>query len=138
MGAGPIGLSLSILLSKLGFKIDLFEKRTWLDFSNPPDDTKVLGTTFTCRGYDVIKRTGLLDAYGVQMHGTEIHLANNSYKYLNGKGGEIFSSLNRDKLLKDLFDLAVSSESTVCYWGTKIENVDAKRGEIQFEIEGIK
>jgi 2-polyprenyl-6-methoxyphenol hydroxylase-like FAD-dependent oxidoreductase len=50
VGAGPIGLCLSIMLSKLGMPVDLYDKRTLAQFDQPPDETKVLGTTFTIRG----------------------------------------------------------------------------------------
>lgn len=51
VGAGPIGLALALLLSQRGFKVDLYEKRSLQSFIDPPDDTRILGTVMTQRGY---------------------------------------------------------------------------------------
>lgn len=75
IGAGPIGLTLSILLAQRGFKVDVYEKRSFDEFMGPPDNMKVLGTTFTCRGRDTIRMAGLNDVYGVELARTTIHLS---------------------------------------------------------------
>ena len=65
VGAGPIGLTLSLVLRKIGFQVGIYEKWSFEQFMCPPDDTRVLGTTFTCRGLQAIRMAGLEEAHGV-------------------------------------------------------------------------
>ncbi|TNV79226.1 hypothetical protein FGO68_gene10336 [Halteria grandinella] len=137
IGAGPIGLTLSILLTKLQHhhvEVDLYEKRSLTQFESPPDDTRVLGTTFTCRGYRPICLAGLANAYGVQLNGTQIHLppqsslCNTQYSYQNGREGDLFYSLNRKQLLTDLKTLFCQQKSSTLYWDHQVLDIDFETG----------
>ena len=136
VGAGPVGLVLSILLSEKGFHVDLFEKRTLADFQSPPD--RVLGTTLTQRGQVALKAAGLTDEnFGIRLLSMQVHLPRSSgdYTFLIGRQGDLFYSLSRSELLHLL--LAKTEKlGTKLHWGSSVKGVDPESGKLVWEQDG--
>lgn len=62
IGAGPAGYTLSILLAKRGYKVDLFEKRSDPLTTNQSAEGRSTNLAFVARSDEACRRIGVLDS----------------------------------------------------------------------------
>jgi len=127
IGSGLAGPLLSILLSKYGFRVDLFEKR-----SDPRQETLSAGRSINLalshRGIEALKSAGIFDQVEpllIPMHGRMIHNADgklNFQPYSNNKREHI-NSVSRAELNKILMTAAEDSKSVNIHFSHSLSNI---------------
>lgn len=136
LGAGLVGSLLSILLSKRGYKVGLFEKRPDMrreDISGG----RSINLALSNRGLSALYRAGLeleIEDMVIPMHGRMMHDVNGGLSFQPyGKEGQYINSISRGGLNKLLMDKAEENGVEI-FFESNITEVDLKNNTIKSVI----
>ena len=132
IGAGLVGSLLSIYLSKRGYKVKIYERR-----SDMRKQEMVAGRSINLalsdRGIKALEEVGLMNEIRkicIPMHGRFMHNADGSTAYqAYGKEGQYINSVSRGELNCKLMDLAEENNVEIRF-NQKCESVDWNKNEI--------
>lgn len=137
IGAGLVGSLLSIYLSRKGYKVNVFERRTDMR-KEKISAGRSINLALSDRGIRALEEVGIMDEIReicIPMHGRYIHNADGSNAFQPyGKQGQFINSVSRAELNKKLMDLA-EHQGTEIYFNHKCEAIDWKSNSINFEID---
>ncbi|MCX6149166.1 MAG: NAD(P)/FAD-dependent oxidoreductase [Ignavibacteriales bacterium] len=133
VGSGLVGSLLSILLTQLGFDIDIFDKR-----KDPRQDTLTRGRTIamsiSARGWKALKQAGIYDEVRKNAnpkHSRMVHLCDGTiqtYKY--GDGTQAINTINRKYLNITLINAAMATGKVNIYFEHECVNLNPDTGDI--------
>ena len=134
VGAGLVGSLLSLLLSKKGYSIDVYEKR--------PDMRKMdakggrsINLALSDRGWKAIKMAGIssaIEEIAIPMKGRLMHSTNNELTFQPyGKEGQAIYSVSRARLNELLMEKAEKSGIRF-HFEQKCEEVNSEKGSVIF------
>ncbi len=132
IGAGLVGSLLSIYLSKRGYKVKIYERR-----SDMRKQEMVAGRSINLalsdRGIKALEEVGLMNEIRkicIPMHGRFMHNADGSTAYqAYGKEGQYINSVSRGELNCKLMELAEENNVEIRF-NQKCESVDWNKNEI--------
>jgi kynurenine 3-monooxygenase len=132
IGAGLVGSLLSIYLSKRGYKVKIYERR-----SDMRKQEMIAGRSINLalsdRGIKALEEVGLMDEIRkicIPMHGRFMHNADGSTAYqAYGKEGQYINSVSRGELNCRLMDLAEENNVEIAF-NQKCENINWYKNEI--------
>lgn len=135
IGAGLVGSLLSIYLSKRGYKVKIFERRT--DMRNEKISAgRSINLALSDRGLLALERVGLVDEVkkiAIPMNGRYIHNADGTTVVQPyGKEGEYINSVSRATLNMRLMDMA-EEHGVDIFFEEKCTAIDRKHSTITFE-----
>ena len=140
IGAGLVGSLLSIYLSKKGYKVKVFERRTDMRIGNITAGRSI-NLALSDRGIRALEEVGIMDEIRkicIPMHGRYIHNVDGSTAFqAYGKEGQFINSVSRAELNKKLMDLAEQC-GTEIYFNHKCEFIDWRTNSITFEKADLK
>ncbi|MGI8952677.1 MAG: FAD-dependent oxidoreductase [Chitinophagaceae bacterium] len=137
IGAGLVGSLLSIFLSKRGYKIKTFERR-----SDMRKEKIIAGRSINLalsdRGLIALEKVRLADKIkqiAIPMHGRFIHNINGLTAFQPyGKQGQFINSVSRTELNKALINTAEQNGVEI-FFNHKCKEIDWNRNEINFELQ---
>jgi kynurenine 3-monooxygenase len=132
IGAGLVGSLLSIYLSKRGYNVKIFERR-----SDMRKQEMIAGRSINLalsdRGIKALEEVGFMDEIRkicISMHGRFMHNADGSTAYqAYGKDGQYINSVSRGELNCRLMDLAEQHKVEISF-NQKCEAVDWNKNEM--------
>jgi kynurenine 3-monooxygenase len=140
-GAGLAGALLAVRLARLGYRVDLHERR-----ADPrragAERGRSINLALSARGLDALARVGLADAVmrdaipmrGRLMHGPDGGL---QYQQYGVTGGEAINSVSRATLNITLLDAAEREKGVRIYFGQRCTRVDFDRREAEvLDLDG--
>jgi kynurenine 3-monooxygenase len=135
IGAGLVGSLLSIYLSKRGYNVKVYERR-----SDMRKEKMIAGRSINLalsdRGIKALEEVGIMEEIkkiAIPMHGRYIHNADGSTAYQPyGNDGQFINSVSRGELNKMLMNLAESNGVEI-FFTEKCESINWKTDEIIFE-----
>lgn len=135
IGAGLVGSLLSIYLSKRGYKVKVYERR-----SDMRKEDMIAGRSINLalsdRGIKALEEVGLMDEIRkicIPMHGRFMHIADGSTAYQPyGKEGQYINSVSRGELNSKLMDLAEQNGTEIIF-NEMCKSIDWQKDEIIFE-----
>ncbi len=135
VGAGLVGSLLSIYLSKRGYQVSLFERRT--DMRNASISAgKSINLALSDRGIKALEEVGIMEEIrkiAIPMHGRFLHNADGSTAYQPyGKEGQFINSVSRGELNKKLMNLAEAHGASI-HFDKKCRRIDWEKKELTFE-----
>jgi kynurenine 3-monooxygenase len=139
IGAGPVGLSISMLLQEKGYKISIFEKRS--DPRKSTDHGRSINLALSDRGFRTLSLLGLEEKiksdYSVAMKGRMIHdEAGNTHLQPYSSEEKCIYSVSRSLLNNILLDEA-EKRGIEIQFEQKCLNYDPISEIIQFENQAI-
>ena len=119
VGGGLVGSLLSIYLTRLGYKVHLFDR-----YSDPRTARAPLGKSINLticeRGFTALDRVGagdLVRAISVPCYGRVVHTVDGSVEYQPyGNRREAIYSVSRNELNRVLLTLALEQPSLICHF----------------------
>ena len=109
IGAGLVGSLLSIYLSKKGYKVSVFERRSDMR-KEKISAGRSINLALSDRGIKGLEEVGIMDEIRkvcIPMHGRHIHNADGTTAFQPyGRQGQFINSVSRGELNKKLIDLA--------------------------------
>jgi kynurenine 3-monooxygenase len=137
IGAGLVGSLLSIYLSRKGYKVKVFERRTDMR-KERINAGRSINLALSDRGIKSLEEVGVMDEIRkicIPMHGRHIHNADGSTAFqAYGKEGQFINSVSREELNKKLLDHA-EDQGVEIYFNHKCELIDWQTNAITFEIQ---
>jgi kynurenine 3-monooxygenase len=135
IGAGLVGSLLSIYLSRRGYKVKIYERR-----SDMRKEDMVAGRSINLalsdRGIKALEEVGLMDEIRkicIPMHGRFMHNADGTTAYQPyGKEGQFINSVSRGELNCRLMDLAEQNGAEIIF-NQRCENIDWNKNEITLQ-----
>ena len=135
IGAGLVGSLLSIYLSKRGYKVKVYERR-----SDMRKEDMIAGRSINLalsdRGIKALEEVGLMDEIRkicIPMHGRFLHNTDGSTAYQPyGNDGQFINSVSRGELNKKLMDLAEQNGGEIIF-NEMCKSIDWQKDEIIFE-----
>jgi kynurenine 3-monooxygenase len=135
IGAGLVGSLLSIYLSKRGYKVKIYERRTDMRKADLVAGRSI-NLALSDRGIKALEEVGLMDEIRkicIPMHGRFMHNADGSTAYQPyGKEGQYINSVSRGELNCRLMDLAEQNGAEIIF-NQKCESIDWNKNDILFE-----
>lgn len=133
VGAGPVGCVLSVLLARLGFAVELFERRA----ADHREARESVNLTLCARGFAALRAVGA-DAWVrdhcVEVSGRMLHAADGSAVFTPyGEAGESLASLSRAALSRALFGFASAEPGVQIRTGERCVDVDLDAPAVLFE-----
>jgi len=139
IGAGLVGSLLSIYLSRKGYKVKVFERRTDMR-KEKISAGRSINLALSDRGIKALEEVGIMDEIRkicIPMHGRQIHNADGSTGFQPyGKQGQFINSVSRGELNKTLMDLAEKNGVQI-FFNHKCEKIDWNANEIVFEVANL-
>lgn len=137
IGAGLVGSLLSIYLSRKGYKVKVFERRTDMR-KEKIHAGRSINLALSDRGIKSLEEVGIMDEIRkicIPMHGRRIHNPDGSTAFqAYGKEGQFINSVSREELNKKLLDLA-AHQGVEIYFNHRCEFIDWQTNTITFEIQ---
>ncbi len=134
IGAGLVGSLLSIYLSKQGYKVTIFERRSDMRKSSIVAGRSI-NLALSDRGINALEEVGIMDAIrkiAIPMHGRQLHHADGSSGYqAYGNEGQFINSVSRGELNCTLMNLAEKHEVKI-HFNERCDNINWKTNEIHF------
>ncbi len=134
IGAGLVGSLLSIYLSKRGYKVSVYERRSDMR-KQSMSAGKSINLALSDRGIKALEEVGIMDdirKISIPMHGRQMHIADGSTPYQPyGKQGQFINSVSRGELNCKLMDLAEQNDVHI-HFNQKCESIDWEKNEIHF------
>ena len=136
IGAGLVGSLLSIYLSKRGYNVKIFERRSDMR-KEKMSAGRSINLALSDRGIKALEEVGLMEEIRkicIPMHGRFMHnpaLGGTAYQPY-GKEGQYINSVSRGELNCKLMDLAEANDVEINF-NQKCESIDWKKDEIHFE-----
>ncbi|MCB0714773.1 MAG: FAD-dependent monooxygenase [Chitinophagaceae bacterium] len=140
VGAGLVGSLLSVYLSKRGYSISLFERRSDMR-KEKLSAGRSINLALSDRGLLALEKVGL--AYSIKqicipMHGRCIHNTDGTIAFQPyGKEGQYINSVSRGELNKRLMSLAEENGANI-YFNEKCTAIDWDNRKVVFENEETK
>jgi kynurenine 3-monooxygenase len=132
IGAGLVGSLLSIYLSKRGYKVKIFERRSDMRKTDMVAGRSI-NLALSDRGIKALEEVGLMDDIRkicIPMHGRFMHNADGTTAYQPyGKEGQYINSVSRGELNCKLMDLA-EQHGVEIHFNQKCEHIDWNKNEI--------
>jgi kynurenine 3-monooxygenase len=139
LGAGLVGSLASILLSRRGFKVNIYERRPDMR-NNSGYAGRSINLALSDRGFRGLQKAGIADdikSIAIPMYGRFLHHKDLSTGYAPyGKEGQAIYSVSRAGINMRLMDLAENEKNVRFYFEHRCEHVNLKNG--QCKIEDIK
>jgi kynurenine 3-monooxygenase len=130
VGSGLAGCAVSILLSKAGHQVSVFEKRPDIR-KHPSRIGKSINLAISERGWHVLKSIGMAETVrrnAIAMYGRMIHKENSSTTFQPyGLEDQCIYSVSRDELNKNLLDLAGSTSNVSIRFNTEFTHIDLQK-----------
>jgi kynurenine 3-monooxygenase len=135
IGAGLVGSLLSIYLSKRGYNVKIYERR-----SDMRKEKLIAGRSINLalsdRGIKALEEVGIMEEIkkiAIPMHGRYIHNADGSTAYQPyGNDGQFINSVSRGELNKMLMNLAEKNGVEILF-NQKCKTADWEKSELNFE-----
>jgi len=132
IGAGLVGSLLSIYLSKRGYTVKIFERRSDMRKTDMVAGRSI-NLALSDRGIKALEEVGLMDDIRkicIPMHGRFMHNADGTTAYQPyGKEGQYINSVSRGELNCKLMDLA-EQHGVEIHFNQKCEHIDWNKNEI--------
>ena len=134
IGAGLVGSLLSIYLSKQGYKVNIYERR-----SDMRKKSMIAGRSINLalsdRGIKALEEVGLMEEIkkiAIPMHGRQLHHVDGTSGYqAYGKEGQFINSVSRGELNCTLMNLA-EKHNVQIHFNEKCDSINWKTNEIHF------
>lgn len=141
LGAGLVGSLLSIVLSKRGYNVTVYERRTDMRKENLYAGRSI-NLALSDRGWRGLRIAGIEDEIkkvAIPMHGRTLHPVKGEINYQPyGKEGQYINSVSRGGLNCELMTLA-EKHGVKINFGQRVINVDLKTNTVFLEdLNGIK
>ncbi|RYZ48574.1 MAG: FAD-dependent monooxygenase [Sphingobacteriales bacterium] len=118
LGAGLVGSLLSIILSKKGYKVTIYERRPDMR-STSIAAGRSINLAMSARGWKALDLAGLredIEALAIPMHGRYLHQADGSAAFQQyGSNNEAIYSVSRGELNKKLMTLAEQNGVSILF-----------------------
>lgn len=135
IGAGLVGSLLSIYLSKRGYRVKIYERRSDMR-KEKMSAGRSINLALSDRGLLALEKVGLAEAIreiAIPMHGRFIHNLDGSTAFQPyGKEGQFINSVSRGTLNCKLMDLA-EQQGVEIYFNEKCSRIDWTNDRIEFE-----
>lgn len=135
VGAGLVGSLLSIYLSKRGYAVKIFERRSDMRKENISAGRSI-NLALSDRGIRALEEVGIMEQIkqiAIPMHGRFLHNTDGTTAYQPyGQEGQYINSVSRGELNKKLMDLAEEHGATI-FFHEKCETIDWKKNIVHFE-----
>lgn len=109
IGAGLVGSLLSIYLTKRGYRVSIYERRSDMR-KTAISAGRSINLALSDRGIRALEEVGIMDdirQIAIPMHGRYMHHVDGSHSYqAYGKEGQYINSVSRGELNRKLMDLA--------------------------------
>lgn len=109
IGAGLVGSLLSIYLTKRGYRVSIYERRSDMR-KTAISAGRSINLALSDRGIRALEEVGIMDdirQIAIPMHGRYMHQVDGSHSYqAYGKEGQYINSVSRGELNRKLMDLA--------------------------------
>jgi len=136
IGAGLVGSLLSIYLSRRGYKVTVFERRSDMR-KEKLSAGRSINLALSDRGLLALEKVGLADeirSISIPMHRRHIHNLDGSSAFQPyGKEGQYINSVSRATLNMKLMDLA-EQQGVKIHFNHKCHSIDWKKNQITFEL----
>ncbi|MEK7225847.1 MAG: NAD(P)/FAD-dependent oxidoreductase, partial [Bacteroidota bacterium] len=136
IGAGLVGSLLSIYLSKRGYKVKVFERRSDMR-KEKMQAGRSINLALSDRGLLALEKVGLADEIkkiAIPMHGRFIHNPDGSTAFQPyGKQGQYINSVSRATLNMKLMDLA-EQQGVEIFFNHRCNTIDWRKNSISFEL----
>lgn len=136
IGAGLVGSLLSIYLSKKGYAVKVFERRTDMR-KEKINAGRSINLALSDRGINALEEVGIMDEIRkicIPMHGRYIHNTDGSTAFQPyGKEGQFINSVSRGELNKKLMTLA-EQQGVEIFFNHKCDKIDWGKNAITFEL----
>lgn len=131
IGAGLVGSLWAVYLSKAGYKVNVFERRSDLRKANISAGKSInLATSY--RGWKALDTVGIGDEIrkiAIPMFGRTMHpLKGNTHYQPYGINGQAIYSVSRGDINCKLMDLAEKNENVKIFFNQECINVDLEKG----------
>lgn len=137
IGAGLVGSLLGIYLSRRGYSVSIFERRSDMR-KQKMSAGKSINLALSDRGIKALEEVGIMDAIreiAIPMHGRQMHNADGSSAFqAYGKKGQFINSVSRGTLNAKLMDLA-EENGVYIHFNQKCEHIDWSKNLIHFRCE---
>ena len=134
IGAGLVGSLLSIYLSKQGYKVNIYERRSDMRKISMSAGRSI-NLALSDRGIKALEEVGLMEEIkkiAIPMHGRQLHHADGSSGYqAYGKEGQFINSVSRGELNCTLMNLAEKHEVQI-HFNERCDHINWKTNEIHF------
>lgn len=134
IGAGLVGSLLSIYLSKQGYQVKIFERRSDMR-KQKMSAGRSINLALSDRGIKALNEVGLMEAIreiAIPMHGRQLHHIDGTEGYqAYGKEGQFINSVSRGQLNCTLMDLAEKHDVDI-FFNQRCDHIDWNKNEIQF------
>lgn len=134
IGAGLVGSLLSIYLSKQGYQVNIYERRSDMR-KIKMQAGRSINLALSDRGIKALEDVGLMDEIrkiAIPMHGRQMHHVDGSQKYQPyGKDGQFINSVSRGELNCTLMDLAESHHVNI-HFNERCDHINWATNEIHF------
>jgi kynurenine 3-monooxygenase len=134
IGAGLVGSLLSIYLSKQGYKVKIYERRSDMRKLSMSAGRSI-NLALSDRGIKALEEVGVMNEIrkiAIPMHGRQLHHVDGSSGYqAYGKEGQFINSVSRGELNKTLMDLAEAHQVEI-HFDERCDHIDWKKNEIYF------
>jgi len=134
IGAGLVGSLLSIYLSKQGYQVNIYERRSDMR-QIKMQAGRSINLALSDRGIKALEEVGLMDEIrkiAIPMHGRQMHHVDGSQLYqAYGKDGQFINSVSRGQLNCTLMDLAESNQVNI-HFNERCDHIDWTKNEIHF------
>jgi kynurenine 3-monooxygenase len=135
IGAGLVGSLLSIYLSKRGYNVKIYERRTDMRKEKIAAGRSI-NLALSDRGIKALEEVGIMDEIkkiAIPMHGRYIHNADGTTAYQPyGNEGQFINSVSRAELNKMLMDFAEKNGAEI-FFSQKCETINWNKKKISFE-----
>ena len=135
IGAGLVGSLLSIYLSKRGYEVKIFERRSDMRKQNMIAGRSI-NLALSDRGIKALEEVGLMDEIRkicIPMHGRFMHNTDGSTAYqAYGKEDQYINSVSRGELNCKLMDLAEQHKVEISF-NQKCEAIDWNKNELTLQ-----
>ncbi len=135
IGAGLVGSLLSIYLSKRGYEVKIFERRSDMRKQNMIAGRSI-NLALSDRGIKALEEVGLMDEIRkicIPMHGRFMHNTDGSTAYqAYGKENQYINSVSRGELNCKLMDLAEQHKVEISF-NQKCEAIDWNKNELTLQ-----
>lgn len=134
IGAGLVGSLLSVYLTRRGYRVSLYERRSDIRKSTYGAGRSI-NLALSDRGIAALQELGIMDdikAIGIPMYGRFIHNADGSTAYQPyGEEGQCIHAVSRLVLNQHLMNLAEANGATI-HFNEKCEGIDWQKKEAIF------
>jgi kynurenine 3-monooxygenase len=139
VGAGLVGTLWAVYLSKVGYKVTIYERRSDIRKAEISAG-KSINLALSTRGWKALDTVGVGDKvreiaipmYGRIMHSAEGELSHQPY----GKEGQAIYSVSRGGVNALMMDLAEKEGGAAIHYNHTCQDVDLEAGKVVFEEEG--